>query len=233
MRGKVLIGLLGWLLAGCAHNPNTDKQVVYIQVGDSITRGDMNPAGHAPGEFAIDAVQVAGGLGFIKLGYSGETAGDFYRQHRQELLDTIPHGKRVILGVAFGANDVMLNGKEQTVKDILRVVDWARDSAGLHEILIVPVMNRGDSKNPHFTPATFQAFNASRVWVNEQLQQLATRPGVHLAPAGASPREYAAEAPHDLTRYNDEVHPMVLGAKELGEGTIAHGLSSFPGITVK
>lgn len=233
MRSALFSALVWLLLASCSLNPNADKQVVYIQVGDSITHGDLNPPGNAAPEFARQAASAPGGLGLIKLGYSGESAAEFYAKHRQQLLDTLPNGKRVILGVAFGANDLIISSKEQALADILRVVDWARQ-AGFREVLLVPVLNRmAPGSRPGLNPLYFQQFDASRTWLNEQLlAAVATRPGVHVAPIAASTAMYSKEAPLDITLFNDKVHPTSKGAKELGEGTIAHGIASFDDITL-
>ncbi|WP_460549084.1 hypothetical protein [Hymenobacter daeguensis] len=44
---------------------------------------------------------------------------------------------------------------------------------------------------------------------------------------------YAESYPDDTVRCADKVHPWDQGAKELGKGTIAHGIASFGKIELK
>lgn len=154
-------------------------------------------------------------------------------KHRQQLRDSlalISPDNRLILGIAYGANDLNASTKEKALQNILRLVRWASDTLEVKEVLLIPVMNRTDkwgftreadgSKSKHF--------NESRLWLNVQLRAATSKmKGVRMAKESDSPAMYSAQAPTDTSRIADQVHPCDKGAEELGTGTIAHGIASF------
>lgn len=212
--------------------------LVYVQVGDSITEGVANASGCSPGDFAIR--RLATPTTFIKMGWPGESARDFLLLHRQQFLSclrSIPPGHRVIAGVAYGPNDLNTTSRQRVLLHITRVVRWMRDTARVAEVLVVPVMNRLDARWGFTREADgvtkSRKFNEYRLWLNDRLRaELATTPGVRVAPEWCSPRMYGRNSPYDGKRFADLVHPLDLGARELGEGTIAHGIASFGGISL-
>jgi len=221
----------GLLLFSCnRHRSIPDHNLVYLQIGDSITAGEKNTPGHTPGDYATQAL---GATTFIKLGWRGENIKQFTVAHRQQLLDSlasIPDGHRIVLGIAYGANDLNVNTKEQALANIVRVARWAHDTAHVAQVLIVPCLNRTDKWG--FTReadgSESHHFNESRLWLNKQLHsQAAAWPWARVANESDSPAMYADDYPADKKRCADEVHPNDFGAQELGTGTIAHGIARF------
>lgn len=214
-----------------------DDEIVYIQIGDSITFGAKNNGGNTPGDFAVRA--LASPVTFIKMGWAGESARQFnqYRQKQlQDTLNSIPAGHRIILGIAYGANDLPQMCPKQVLENILRITYWAHDTMHIAKILIIPVMNRKDKWGLTYEQdgTKCYCFNEARLWLNAQLH-IKTRAlnGIQVANESDSPRMYAASYPDDTTLCADKVHPFDPGAKELGEGTIAHGLARFSRIVLK
>ena len=211
--------------------------IVYIQIGDSITFGSRNNGGNTPGDCAVQALATP--TTYIKMGWPAESAEQFNQYRREQLLDSlasIPAGHRVILGIAYGANDFPRRPPARVLANILRTARWAHDTAAVGEVLIIPVMNRKDKWG--FTRnadgATRYRFNEARLWVNSQLHaQVRGLRGIRVASEADSPRMYAENYPDDTVRCADKVHPWDQGARELGEGTIAHGIASFGNIGLK
>lgn len=211
--------------------------MVYVQLGDSITYGEHNSPGHSPGDYAVR--ELATPTTFIKLAWPGESAREFNQKHRLQLQDSLaelPLGHRVILGIAYGANDLNLYPKRQAVADVLRLARWATDTLHIKEVLLIPVMNRTDKYG--FTRENDMTishhFNETRRQFNAELRaEIAKIPGVRMANESDSPAMFADNAPADITRFADQVHPLDPGAKELGEGTIGHGIGSFEKIKLK
>ncbi|MBO2012707.1 SGNH/GDSL hydrolase family protein [Hymenobacter negativus] len=226
------------VLAGCHHYKKVPKSnVVYIQIGDSITFGSRNNGGNSPGDFAVRALATP--TTYMRLGWAAESAIQFMQRRQKQLLDslrTIPAGQRVILGIAYGTNDLPQTEPRQVLANILRVAHWARDTAHVAEVLIIPVMNRKDKWGftRHADGTIVYQFNEARLWLNKELHARAhTLSGVKVADEVYSPAMYAESYPDDTVRCADKVHPWDQGAKELGEGTIAHGIASFDKMEVR
>ena len=110
------------------------------------------------------------------------------------------------------------------------MVRWATDTLHVKEVLIIPCMNRLDRYG--FTReddmAISHRFNTTRRLLNAQLRAaVAKMPGVKMANETDSPNMFSDTAPSDTSRFADLVHPKDAGAKELGEGILAHGLRLF------
>lgn len=227
-----------FLLASCRHYKKVPKgNVVYIQIGDSITFGARNNGGNSPGDFAVRALATP--TTYMRLGWQAESAQEFNLRRRAQFLDslqTIPKGHRIILGIAYGANDLPRMPPAQVLADILRIANWARDTAHIAEILLIPVMNRKDRWGFTYRPdgTIVCQFNEARLWLNREFHARArTLKGVKAADEQYSPAMYAENYPDDTVRCADKVHPWDQGAKELGEGTIAHGIAKFNKIELK
>ncbi|GAB3576180.1 hypothetical protein GCM10027345_12360 [Hymenobacter daeguensis] len=74
-------------------------------------------------------------------------------------------------------------------------------------------------------------FNQARLWLNNELRARAG--ALSGGMVAYSPAMYAESYPDDTVRCADKVHPWDQGAKELGKGTIAHGIASFGKIELK
>lgn len=229
-----------FLLAACSrHKVIPENNLVYLQIGDSITYGYKNTPNNSPGDYAARAIDSPATT-FIKLGWPGESIREFRQLHRKQLLDSLnflPSGHRTMLGIAYGPNDLNQRPREQVLADILREVRWARDTAHVPEVLVIPVMSRAD-KQWGFTRESdgseSRHFNEYRRWLNGRLRaEIASIKGVHMANESDSPAMFADNMPADTKRCADEVHPLDLGAEELGKGTIAHGIASFGNIKLK
>jgi lysophospholipase L1-like esterase len=226
------------VLAGCQHYKKVPKgNVIYIQIGDSITYGSRNNGGNSPGDFAVRALATP--TTYMRLGWAAESAIQFTQRRQVQFLDslrTIPSGHRVILGIAYGTNDLPQTEPRQVLTNILRVARWAQDTAHIAEVLIIPVMNRKDKwgYTRHADGTIIHQFNEARLWLNKELHARAPMlNGVKVADEAYSPAMYAESYPDDTVRCADKVHPWDQGAKELGEGTIAHGLAKFDKMEVR
>ena len=226
---KYLLAAISLLIVGCkSQSTKPVESIVYVGIGDSITRGEKSSAGNAPGDFAVRELDTT--ARFMNLGVSGESIVTLAKRHAaiQDSLKKVPTTSRLLVGLAYGANDVMTSPKEEVLAGILRTASWVQDSLGVKEVLIIPIMNRQDQYCLDHT----KTFNQDRIWVNAQLHA-SNLPGVHVANETDSPAMYQEQSPLDKKRFADFVHPLTAGSKELGEGTIAHGIASFPGIRLK
>lgn len=230
---RYLLLLTPLLLFSCAHHyrklaPGT---TVIVGVGDSITWGETNTLGNTPGDYAARA--LAAPVHFMRLGFRGESAAHFYKLHRQQLLDslaTVPPGHPVVLTLWYGANDLTALPKEAVLDNIWKVAIWAHETAEIPQVVIVPIMNRADrfTRTWESDGSWSNHFNASRIWVNAHLhQQVGKYPWARVAKESDAPAMYADTLPTDTLRCADGVHPRDIGAKEIGEGTIARGIASF------
>ncbi len=238
MKKYGLILSVAVLLAGCRQYKKMPAgNLVYIQIGDSITFGSRNNGGNTPGDCAVQALATP--TTYIKMGWPAESAEQFNLYRREQLLDSlasIPAGHRIVLGIAYGANDLPRQPPARVLANILRVARWAHDTAGVQQVLIIPVMNRKDKWGFTRTAdgSTLYRFNEARLWVNRQLHaRTQNLKGIRVGNEADSPKMYAESYPEDTVRCADQVHPWDQGARELGEGTIAHGIAGFGGIRLK
>jgi len=226
-----------FVLESCTQPQRTDENgLTYIQIGDSITSGVKNSPGNTPGSFAVRAIATP--IRYVQLGWPSEDSRQFNQCHREQLLDTLKtlRGQRIILGIAYGANDLPRLPASQVLASILRIARWAHYTARIDEVLIVPLLNRKDrwGYSRRIDGIAESHFNEERLWLNAQLHARARRlSGISVGREVDSPRMFAEAYPDDTLRCADKVHPTDLGAKELGQGTIARGIVGFGGITLK
>jgi lysophospholipase L1-like esterase len=245
-RGILVLKLKNYLLLSaslnllsCTHHYQklAPHAVVIVEVGDSITFGECNSEGTTPGDYAARALDAD--VHSIRLGFRGESAAHFYKLHRGQLLDslaTIPPGHHIVLTLWYGANDLTAVSKEVTLANIWKVATWAHEVAEVPQVVIVPIMNRTDkfTRTWESDGSWSNHFNESRLWVNAELhRQVGAYPWARVASEPAAPAMYAEDFPADSVRCADGVHPLDAGAKEVGEGTIAHGIASFGHLRLK